>query len=185
MLDVQKVPPDQWPERTRLIKEAARKKGWADRFEPLDLAVTLRSRMAVQLAGSAQPKPFEDAHNAHGVEQGTCVHLGNCDIGCDVKARNTLDLNYLPIAEEHGADIRPLHLVRQIEPSERVGYRVSFDRIATSSSDPGQRHRAGSSFSPRGSMGSTELLLRSRDGPRPCRSSARSSAAIGAAMATS
>ena len=35
-----------------------------------------------------------------GVEQGTCVHLGNCDIGCDVDARNTLDRNYLPLGRE-------------------------------------------------------------------------------------
>ena len=31
-------------------------------------------------------------------EQGTCVHLGECDIGCPVKARNTLDFNYLAVA---------------------------------------------------------------------------------------
>ena len=37
--------------------------------------------------------------NAQGVEQGTCVHLANCDIGCDVDAKNTLDRNYLALAE--------------------------------------------------------------------------------------
>ena len=57
--------------------------------------------------------------NAEGIEQGTCVHLGECDIGCPVLARNTLDLNYLPRAEHHGAEVRPLHVVRAIERERR------------------------------------------------------------------
>ena len=120
----------QWPERTRLIEKAARRKGGADRFEPLDLAVTFDPQWRYSL-----DDPHDVAHskkhtNAHGVEQGTCVHLGNCDIGCDVQAKNTLDLNYLPVAERNGAEIRPLHLVRHVAPEPSgPGYRVAFDRI--------------------------------------------------------
>src|SRR5690349_434251 len=40
MLDVQKVPQAQWPERTRMIKEGSQNLGHPDRFWPLDLAVT-------------------------------------------------------------------------------------------------------------------------------------------------
>jgi cholesterol oxidase len=99
--------------------------------------------------------------NAQGVEQGTCVHLGNCDIGCDVDARNTLDRNYLPWAEKHHAEVRPLHLVTNIEPIDG-GYKVSFDRL-----EHGNRV-SGSQTAPivivaAGSLGSTELLLRCRD----------------------
>ncbi len=39
MLDVQKVPANQWPERTRIMKEAAEKNQYGDRFRQLDLAV--------------------------------------------------------------------------------------------------------------------------------------------------
>ena len=60
--------------------------------------------------------------NAQGQQQGTCIHLGNCDIGCDVRAKNTLDLNYVPLAERHGAEVRPLHIVSAIERSNG-GYR--------------------------------------------------------------
>ena len=60
--------------------------------------------------------------------QGTCVHSGNCDVGCQVKAKNTLDLNYLAVAEQKGAEIRPLHMARSIKP-EGSGYRVTFDII--------------------------------------------------------
>jgi cholesterol oxidase len=99
--------------------------------------------------------------NAQGVEQGTCVHLGNCDIGCEVDARNTLDRNYLALAERKGADVRPLHLVTNIEPTGG-GYKVSYDRLE------GGRRTAGSAQArlvvlAAGSMGSTEMLLRCRD----------------------
>jgi cholesterol oxidase len=100
--------------------------------------------------------------NAHGAMQGTCVHLGNCDIGCDVNARNTLDLNYLFVAENrHQADIRPLHLVTNITP-DAGGYRVSFDRISGGTRVPGSE-TAPVVIVAAGSLGSTELLLRCRD----------------------
>src|SRR6185436_3821321 len=99
--------------------------------------------------------------NAQGVEQGTCVHLGTCDIGCKVDARNTLDHNYIPWAEKHGAQVRPLHLVTNVEPVTG-GFRVSFDRLEN------DRRIAGNVTArlvivAAGSLGSTELLLRCRD----------------------
>jgi cholesterol oxidase len=53
-----------------------------------------------------QPDPFNNKNsvkrlNDQGVEQGTCVHCGNCDFGCQVHAKNTLDLNYIPQAEKY------------------------------------------------------------------------------------
>src|SRR5206468_167713 len=99
--------------------------------------------------------------NEHGKTQGTCVHCGNCYLGCQVNARNTLDLNYLARAEAHGADVRPLHLVRAIAP-EPSGYRVDFDRIEQNRLVPGAAV-ADRVIVAAGSLGSTELLLRCRD----------------------
>jgi cholesterol oxidase len=53
-----------------------------------------------------QPDPLNNKNsvkhlNDQGVEQGTCVHCGNCDFGCQVHAKNTLDLNYIPQAEKY------------------------------------------------------------------------------------
>jgi cholesterol oxidase len=94
--------------------------------------------------------------------QGTCVHLGTCDIGCKVMARNTLDLNYLYLAEtKHHAEIRPLHLVDRIEPRD-AGWRVYFDRLENGQRIPGSEDAA-SVVLAAGSLGSTELLLRNRD----------------------
>ncbi|MBO0862574.1 MAG: GMC family oxidoreductase, partial [Chloracidobacterium sp.] len=103
--------------------------------------------------------------NAHGQMQGTCVHCGNCVIGCQVKAKNTLDLNYIPWAEKHGAEVRPLHVVRYIKPESGPGaggYRVYFDRIVNAQLVPGSES-AKRVIVAAGSLGSTELLLRCRD----------------------
>jgi cholesterol oxidase len=160
MLNVSKVPETQWPQRTKLMKEAATNAGFADKFQPLELAVRFDETWNYQL-----PNPHATARsvmkdNGHGKMQGTCVHLGNCDVGCDVNARNTLDLNYLADAEARGAEIRPLHLVTGIEPHDG-GYRVRYNRIDTGTLVPGSA-TARLVIVAAGSLGSTELLLRCR-----------------------
>ena len=161
MLNVKKVPENQWPERTRLMKDAALATGRGDRFQPLELAVTFDPDWTYELPNAHAPSRAKTFQNAQGQTQGTCVHLGNCDIGCDVAARNTLDLTYLPVAERHGADVRPLHLVTAIAP-EADGYRVSFNRIESPNLVPGSA-TGRIVILGAGSLGSTELLLRCRD----------------------
>ena len=161
MLNVQKVPDNQWPERTHLLKEAAERSHYGARFRQLDLAVTFDPDWTYQQPdahGESRSKKFT---NAQGQPQGTCVHLGECDIGCTVNARNTLDLNYLPLAERHHAEVRPLHLVRNIVPIPR-GYRVEYDRIADGALKPGSVEGRLVILAA-GSLGSTEVLLRCRD----------------------
>ncbi|MFL9912253.1 GMC oxidoreductase [Paraburkholderia sp. RL17-337-BIB-A] len=163
MLCVQELPDNQFSERTRLMREAAEACGWGDRFRKLPLAVSFSPDYDPSL-----PDARSDSHsfrftNVHGVEQGTCVHCGNCDIGCQVSAKNTLDLNYLAVAERHGAKILPLHVVQKIEPLS-PGWRVHFNVVDRSggSCTPGTATAARIILSA-GSIGSTELLLRCRD----------------------
>jgi cholesterol oxidase len=161
MLNVQKVPEAQWPARTHLLKDAADHSGLGDRFRPLDLAVSFDPKWTYDQPNPHAPSRSTSFTNAQGQTQGTCVHLGNCDIGCDVRARNTLDLNYLPVAESHGAEIRPLHQVTTIAP-EAGGYRVSYNRIESPTLVPGSA-TARIVIVGAGSIGSTELMLRARD----------------------
>jgi cholesterol oxidase len=160
-MNVQKVPANQWTNRMKLMQEAANNAGFGSRFKQLELAVSFDPDFNLD-----QQDPFNIVHskrfvNAQGVEQGTCVHLGNCDIGCDADAKNTLDRNYLPWAEKHGAQIRQLHLVTNIQPATG-GYTVSYKQLANGNVSLG-------SVTGRivivaaGSLGSTELLLRCRE----------------------
>lgn len=164
MMNIQELPDGQLTRRFRVMKEGAEALGHGDRFRKLGLAVSFDPNYSYD-----RPDPFDPKHskrfvNAQGQEQGTCIHLGDCDLGCPVKARNTLDLNYLPWAEKKGAEIRPLHLVRCLEPVDggRGGWRVRFDRISNRQLIPGTEEAAHIVVAA-GSLGSTELLLRCRD----------------------
>jgi cholesterol oxidase len=157
---VKKVPANQLPARTRLLKEAADKLGYSDRFRQLDLAVTFDDEWRYE-----QPDPFNTAKskpvtNAQGQQQGTCVHLGECDIGCPVRARNTLDLNYIAIAEQQGAIVKPLHVVRRITPVTD-GYALSYQEIVNGTLQPGTT-TGRIVIVAAGSLGSTQLLLHCR-----------------------
>jgi cholesterol oxidase len=166
MLGVQRVPANQLPERTRLLRDAAVKAGYANRFRQLDLAVRFDEAWPADAPDRYSASHSRRGLNEHGVEQGTCVHLGNCDIGCDVNARNTLDLNYLAVAERNGAEIRPLHIVRRVTPVAD-GYEVAFDEIVGHQLRPG-RLTSRAVVLAAGSLGSTDILLRCRaDGTLP------------------
>jgi cholesterol oxidase len=167
MLGVGPVPGNQWPERTKLLREGADKAGYGNKFRQLDLAVRFDKNWTYEQPDAHDRSRSVNEPNRFGIEQGTCIHLGNCDIGCDVNARNTLDLNYLAGAEkQHGAVVKPLHIVRHVTPAAD-GYEVQFDEISGGVLKPG-------TVSGRivvlaaGSLGSTEILLRSKhDGRLP------------------
>lgn len=161
MLSVVQIPEGQSTGRAKLLARAAERLGHGDRFERVPLGVTFDPEWSYDLENPLDVRHSRGFVNEHGQQQGTCVHLGNCDIGCDVAAKNTLDLNYIPAAERHGAQVRALHLVRSIEP-QGIGYRVRFDRIADGTLVPGDVS-ADRVVLAAGSLGSTELLLRCRD----------------------
>ena len=161
MLDVQKLPDNQLTKRFKLVREAAERSEFRDRFHKLPLAVSFSKDWSYSREDPHHERWSKRFENQHGQAQGTCIHCGYCDIGCPVQAKNTLDLNYLAVACNAGAEIRPLHLVREVRPVGRQ-YRVHYDAIEDG------RLVAGSVKAKRvvlaaGSLGSTELLLRARD----------------------
>lgn len=160
-MNLQTLPDGQLTTRFKLAREAAAKLGYDNRFAKAPLAITFSPRWHYGLEDPFNPRHSETFVNRQGRQQGTCVHLGNCDIGCDVQAKNGLDLTYLATAERHGCEVRPLHLARWIEPAG-TGYRVVFDRIADKRLVRGHEDAARVVVAA-GSLGSTELLLRSRD----------------------
>lgn len=161
MLGVGEIPAGQRTHRYQLLRQAAEKLGYGDRFRDMPLALSFDPDYSYALPDPLDPRHSKPFTNPQGMRQGTCIHLGNCDIGCEVRAKNTLDLNYIPEAENHQADVRPLHLVRYVEPAGS-GYRVVFDRIENGRLIPGQLVGRRVVLAA-GSLGSTEILLRSRD----------------------
>ncbi len=161
MLDVQELPDGQLTERFKLMRDGAAAIGHSDRFRKLPIAVTFDDDWHYGLDDKFNHKHSKTFTNQHGVEQGTCIHLGNCDIGCDVRAKNTLEMNYLAVAERLGTEIRPLHIVRRIS-RDGSGYKLDYDRLSDGklARDSVQAERV---VVAAGSLNSTELLLRCRD----------------------
>ncbi|MGK3992448.1 GMC oxidoreductase [Sorangium sp. So ce1024] len=135
------------PAKTLLMKKVAKALGREDQFFYPNIAVDLGEPGVVH-------------RNKFGVQQSGCNHCGECDVGCNIHAKNTLDHNYLAIAERHGADVRTQCEVIRIAqiPS---GYSVTY-----------RDHRKGgvlasveatSVFVCAGAVNTTELLLRCRD----------------------
>jgi cholesterol oxidase len=72
------------------------------------------------------PDPFL---GGEGPDRTTCTACGGCMMGCKYGAKNTLDLNYLYLAENHGASIFPERRVVDVKPLDGVsdgsaGYEV-------------------------------------------------------------
>ena len=113
-----------------------------------------------QVAVRIQQNPDDLVDNLHGARQRGCAFIGECVLGCNRGAKNSLDYNYLHVAERHGAQARVGCEVTEINPVDG-GYRVTY-----------LDHEAGGTeqvivapyvFLGAGAVGTTELLMRARD----------------------
>lgn len=107
---------------------------------------------------------FEDKEVNHvGIHQPKCCNCGDCVTGCNVGAKNTTAMNYLPDAFNHGADIFTDINVRHIEKSNG-SWKVYFNPLNTCREvfdAPEMFVYAENVILGAGSLGSTEILLRS------------------------
>jgi cholesterol oxidase len=147
-------PPYDVTPKTRAFRKAAEGLGLEVQHPPL----------AVTFANDGRPpvpgEEIEEAQpNLHGAKRYTCQLVGECDVGCNWGAKNTLDYTYLSAAKRRGAELRTRAEVRSFRP-ERGGFRIGYvvhpdreehtvtaDRLVLSA----------------GTLGSTFLLLRNRD----------------------
>lgn len=152
MLQVQPTTDDprtgQPPPRTALIEDFMARSNIPE--------ATVRPNLAVTFGDPEQWRP-----NIHGVPRRGCAFVGECVIGCNHGAKNTLDTTYLAVAEAAGAMAVTDAQVDRIEP-RADGYVVS----ASTPSAPGAPDRQW--VAPRvvlaaGTIATTELLLRARD----------------------
>ena len=104
---------------------------------------------------------FEDVVNPAGVFQPACTLCGDCCSGCNVGAKNTVAMTYLPDAKAHGAAIFTELNVTHIAKRDG-GWRVHFAPSNHSGSPPSFVD-AETVVLAAGTLGSTEILLRSRE----------------------
>ena len=166
MLNAQAYPVDHPPydqtPRTVAFSAAAERLGWTA-YQP-KLAVTFSNPGAPPVPGETI---VEEEPNLHGQARRTCILVGECDIGCQVGAKNTLDFNYLSAAKRKGAEIHTLTEVRTFAP-RNGGWEVGFVRHDTAHEgtplDTGrlavETITADRLVLAGGTLGSTYLLLR-------------------------
>ena len=108
---------------------------------------------------------FQDRINSAGVHQRACTLCGDCCSGCNVGAKNTTLMNYLPDAAAGGAQVFCGVRVRWIERGAdgwRVAYVPQGLHRETFTADE-EYVSARIVVLAAGTLGSTEILLRSRD----------------------
>jgi cholesterol oxidase len=107
---------------------------------------------------------FEDKVNHVGVEQKKCTNCGDCVTGCNHHAKNTLIMNYLPDAVNHGAEIFCNVNVDHVEQNN--GQWLTWFDVFGNNRDkfnaPLMFVRSANVVIAGGALGSTEILFRSK-----------------------
>lgn len=109
---------------------------------------------------------FPDDLNHVGVVQRPCIHCGDCVSGCNHTSKNTTPTNYLADAWNHDAEIFTQASVRFLEPAGG-GWLVHFQSLDSGEQAfdaPTQFVRADVVVLAAGTLGTTEILLRSQAG---------------------
>ena len=147
-------PPYDTTAKTHALAAAAERVGRKAELPPL--AVTFANQGRPPVPGEL----IEEQPNLHGAPRYTCRLVGECDIGCNLGAKNTLDFNYLSAAKRAGAELRTGAEVRSFTPLDRGGFRISYV------THPGREEHTVSAkrlVLSAGTLGSTFLLLKNRD----------------------
>lgn len=119
--------------------------------------------------------PGAQSVNAHGKIQSKCIKCGECNIGCNIHSKNTLDLNYISRARNGAllgvkcvpADVRTGAEVTNISPLESGGYLVEYWNPAEGGSFSTKSLRAAKVIVSCGSIGTPRLLLKLKQSSLP------------------
>jgi cholesterol oxidase len=119
------------------------------------------TRVPVGIFFGKRPGTADDPYfGGVGPERQACTFCGSCMTGCRVGAKNTLEKNYLHLAERAGATIFAMTTVSDVRPRPAGGFTVRTGRTG------GLRRRtftAGQVIFAAGAVGTQRLLHRLRD----------------------
>lgn len=106
---------------------------------------------------------FDANTNVAGIEQPECTRCGDCCGGCNVGAKNSVALTYLPDAVRHGAELYTHASVRHLAKLPDGDWEVHVRRLdVDGGASPDMVLRASMVVLGAGTLGTTEVLLRSR-----------------------
>jgi cholesterol oxidase len=109
------------------LKAAAERMGCGDTFHMAPVGVFFGD--GEDADGTAKAKPGEQVPDPYfggvGPARKACTECGECMTGCRHGAKNTLNENYLYLAEKAGAKVHPLTTVVSVTGDSRGGYAVT------------------------------------------------------------
>ncbi len=110
--------------------------------------------------GVTVPDPF---FGGKGPERTGCTKTGHCMVGCRDGGKNSLDRNYLYLAEQAGAEIVPEHKVIEVGQEENGEYVVTSQKVTDFLFKRKKRFRARGVVFAAGVIGTLELLMKCRE----------------------
>jgi len=140
-------------ETDRMLKSIAEDMGRGETFHRATVGVYFGE------SGKTVPDPF---FGGEGPECTGCVLCGGCMVGCRYGAKNTLDRNYLYLAEKRGAAVVPETRVVDVLPLESGGYELTLEK-STGFFHPHRKLRVRGVVVAAGSYGSVDLLMRCKE----------------------
>ena len=146
-----------------LLKKMADAVGAGNTFYRTNVAIFQPS--GTEPGGKTVHDPF---FGGEGPDRTTCIGCGGCMMGCPHGAKNTLDLNYLYLAEKHGAQVFPETKVVDVKPLKSSdngsdGYEVHTVRSTAWLNQHPRRFTSRAVVFAASSLGTMELLFHLRE----------------------
>lgn len=144
----------------RVMQELAKRIGKEDKFDTSTVAVYFGK------PGVTVPDPYFEGK---GPDRTGCIQCGGCMLGCRYNSKNTLDKNYLYLAQQLGTDIKAETEVYDVVPqgaNGENGYEIKFKEALSYFPKKGSVKARGVIFSG-GVLGTVKLLLQLKTGSLP------------------
>lgn len=133
-----------------VLEEISKDMNSHDTFETVNVGVNLD--------GADDTDPY---FNSLGPLRKKCIECGGCMVGCRENAKNTLDRNYLWLAEKMGLEILPETKAEEITFADGI-YTVSTKNITSFFNKKRSHFKARGIIVSAGTLGTLELLLRQK-----------------------
>ncbi|MER7401922.1 GMC family oxidoreductase [Streptomyces sp. NPDC000070] len=148
------------------LKAAAERMGCGDSFHLAPVGVFFGD--GEDADGTVKAKPGEEVPDPYfggaGPARRACAECGECMTGCRHGAKNTLNENYLYLAEKAGAVVHPLTTVVSVTDDSRGGYAVATLPTDARRKAKGRTYRARQVVLAAGTYGTQTLLHRMKAG---------------------
>ncbi|MFE2882729.1 GMC oxidoreductase [Streptomyces graminifolii] len=148
------------------LKAAAQRMGVGDTFHMAPVGVFFGD--GEDAGGTAKARPGEQVADPYfggaGPARKACTECGECMTGCRHGAKNTLNENYLHLAEKAGATVHPMTTVVSVTDDSQGGYAVATLPTDARKSSKGRTFKARRVVLAAGTYGTQTLLHRMKAG---------------------